>query len=256
MGITFYATQGTQRSVTVGARTLPCRTTPGLSRVDHIVEALGAMSPFEVPLCHVEDAEFVARASAAFGPAIAGLRRHLERRWHELCKAMAPLDEWGISGMCDTVRSVAVIKKPGAMAAIIVLLRWPDVSIAREFIRGFVFVGAIESSGLFKQLHHDWGDGPTGLADLLGPEAESVASETHASLRPSSSDEFFNEKCLEDVVKGLPQGRLRMLKLWSSKAPVGTVRSGVSFTLIQAGKAGALMILPIRSKLRTDERKP
>ena len=54
--------------------------------------------------------------------------------------------------MPETVRHVAKIKDPAFVALMTILLRWPDRTLAAEYVVGHKIVGHIEAAKVFRPL--------------------------------------------------------------------------------------------------------
>ena len=109
-------------------------------------------SPFVVPCGVDDDLRFSARCIAIFGPSIKRWRRIQSRALTLVAKALAPLDALLVALMPPTVRSVAHTKRPAAIAAMTILLRWPDREQPARYVTGFQTAGSIDSSNLFRAL--------------------------------------------------------------------------------------------------------
>jgi hypothetical protein len=87
--------------------------------------------------------------------------------------------------MPEHVRGLVHAEKPGAIALVTVLLRWPDRKQPIRFVEGFHIVGEVENSGLFNQVPEDKDPIP-----LLGACAEEEVRTLLASPRPRDAEEI------------------------------------------------------------------
>ena len=104
----------------------------------HVERSSTLPSPYTFKGAVDEDLIFAAKTAAIFG--------HYLGVWR--ANQLAKVTE----SMHPTVREVAAERKPVNTAAAIVLLRWPDRQLARDFVEGFKVVGHLEASGVFKPI--------------------------------------------------------------------------------------------------------
>ena len=69
-----------------------------------------------------------------------------------VARAVRPLEHYLDGFRCPSSRQVAHAKRPGFMATMSVLLRWPDLVQAQFMVLGYPIVGSFESSGVFRPI--------------------------------------------------------------------------------------------------------
>ena len=117
--------------------------------------AIELPSPYSPGATHDPDVRFAARAMVLFGPHIQGWREEQLKRFHEMKEALRPLTEALRRRMPATVKKVAKDKDPATIAALVVLMRWPDRDLAAEYVVGHNTVGHITTSGVFRPVKNE-----------------------------------------------------------------------------------------------------
>jgi len=69
--------------------------------------------------------------------------------------AVAPLTAALRRAMPASVAKVASLKDPGLIAILVLALRWPDLSLASEYVVGHRLVGHLPTSNLFRDVHQE-----------------------------------------------------------------------------------------------------
>ena len=123
---------------------------PGMGRDEHIKRALELPSPYSPGATHEPDVRFAARAMVLWGPHIQRWREEQMKLMDELKEALRPLTEALRRRMPETVKRVAKGKDPAMIAALVILMRWPDRELAAEYVMGHNTIGHITTSGVFR----------------------------------------------------------------------------------------------------------
>jgi len=147
-----YAGLSGQRHPTDSAKGLDHLLPPGLGKEGHIEQALQLPSPFRAGAWPELDVQFTLEAICTWREA---LPRHASVLRHILttvATALQPLEAALDSWRVESAHRVASSKRPGFVAALTVLLHWPDIFQAQCLVRGYPIVGAIEPTGLFRPI--------------------------------------------------------------------------------------------------------
>ena len=145
-----WAYLGMQRAAGNSKRGLDHLLRPGLGREGHMKEALALPSPYRPGTTTDPDLRYAAYAMAVMGPYIETWRAQQATLLLQLGEAVRPMTEALRRRMAPTVKRVAAKKDPAFIALVAILLRWPDRSLALEYVKGHKIVGHIESSGIFR----------------------------------------------------------------------------------------------------------
>ena len=162
-------------------------------------------SPFQTSSVLDDDARFSVRAMVALGPFIRTWRRKQLRALCCLDKALASFNAALVACMHPSVHAVAADKKPATMAALAVLMRWPDVTLGLRFVRGFRLLGFIEAPSLFREITPVFPP-VVGLAALTGDHAAKMCAKLHATLPQSEFAREVKAFVLQEVQEGLAEG--------------------------------------------------
>jgi ferric-dicitrate binding protein FerR (iron transport regulator) len=121
----------------------------GMSQVEHLQAALGLASA-SFPLDTADFADTDIKCAAAW---MADNVENLHSRRHDLWQPVAalavrlrPVSEALCRLQAPTVRAVAGTLNVAFVAALVILLAWPDVSLPTRYIEGFSQVGLLENS--------------------------------------------------------------------------------------------------------------
>ncbi|CAE8723016.1 unnamed protein product [Polarella glacialis] len=120
---------GSQRGGPHYAGALPALIERGVGKDAHMAFAMPLPSPFDSENAMDDDALYAARAMPRLGPYIRIWRPRMLRALEALAKAFQPWDDLLVSLMRPDVQAVARTKKPAMMACLVVLLRWPEVTV-------------------------------------------------------------------------------------------------------------------------------
>ena len=66
--------------------------------------------------------------------------------------ALNPLEEALVLWRSESAHKVAASKRPGFIAAMTIILHWPDLTQGQNLVSGYPIVGEIEPSGLFRPI--------------------------------------------------------------------------------------------------------
>ena len=131
-----WAYLGMQRAPGTSSRGLDHLLQPGMGRDEHIKRALELPSPYSPGATHEPDVRFAARAMVLWGPHVQRWREEQMKLMDELKEALRPLTEALRRRMPETVKRVAKAKDPAMIAALVILMRWPDRELAAEYVMG------------------------------------------------------------------------------------------------------------------------
>ncbi len=147
---------------------------PGLSKEEHILQSGQLPNPFspqdwmELDIAFVVDALTVWRLAL---PRVAQTSRDVLR---SVAKALSPLekelDRHRSKGSCQ----VAAAKRPGFVACLTSLLRWPDEAQAGQLVSGYPIVGEMADSGVFRTVIPEQ---PPDFQSWLGEAADAAMGE-------------------------------------------------------------------------------
>ncbi|CAE6920920.1 aspC [Symbiodinium sp. CCMP2592] len=145
------AAVGKQRAAGDSRKGLDHLLPPGLSKHEHIHAACGLKSPFDVDGAVDPDLEFAAWALGVWGPLLPAWQDSVRKCLHRLVKAFQPVEDFLMSA--SPVAGLST-RSPLALAVFTVLLDWPDTSQPLRYLTGFKAVGAIEPTGVFREIPH------------------------------------------------------------------------------------------------------
>ncbi len=171
---------------------------PGLGPEAHVAAARLLPSPFQAKPWPEQDVTFVLKCICVWRQHLPGYANVMRRRLRAVATALGPLELHLDSWRCRSSKKVAASKRPGFVAALSALLRWPDTHLAAHLVEGFPIIGAIEASGLFRPVAPQ----PTvDMADWLGDAAEQAVAVLVQSRPPRFSEDILTTT-LQEVDKG------------------------------------------------------
>eukprot|EP00435_Cladocopium_sp_Y103_P071551 s117_g37.t2 len=145
-----------------------------LTRKDRTQASAGLVSPFTPQPWPELDVAFVVDTVALwrqFLPALAGQLRHVLKT---VASALQPLERALAVFRSPSAQKVAAAKKPGFVAVMTVLLRWPDQQQAIHLLQGYPIVGDIAPTGVFRAVapqpadtFDEWVDGASAAIDAI-----------------------------------------------------------------------------------------
>ena len=206
---------------------------PGMGRDEHIKRALELPSPYSPGATHEPDVRFAARAMVLWGPHVQRWREEQMKLMDELKEALRPLTEALRRRMPETVKRVAKAKDPAMIAALVILMRWPDRELAAEYVMGHNTIGHITTSGVFRPVKGEEIT-TTALAEgFLGQPA--VEFVTALMNRPPRKDAADIERLMEvETAKGYQGGPMTRAQM-DAKYGVGGWRPMPLFINEEAG---------------------
>ena len=173
-----YAGLSDQRYPGTSSRGLDHLLPPGLGPEAHILEGSLLCSPFSPTPWPEPDIAFVIHAICVWQHHLQSLSNTLRGVMRSVIKAVQPLQTALVPFRCFAAQQVSANKNAALMAALTILLRWPDVLQPQCLILGYPIVGAIPSSGVFRALCP--GEDPD-FTQWLGQAAVTAVDEICAS---------------------------------------------------------------------------
>jgi len=116
---------------------------PGLGKEQHMEAAGRLPSPFRLREWPDPDVDFVLHAVAVWRQHLASYSAQCRRVLTQVSKALQPLETALATFRCVSASRVAAQKRPGMMAFLTVMLRWPDLKQPVQMIRGYPIVGDV-----------------------------------------------------------------------------------------------------------------
>ena len=184
-----YAGISGQRYPGTSAKGLDHLLPPGLGKEAHIAQALPLPSPFRPRPWPEPDVDFVLHAVTVWQEALIPYAASCRKILAQLGSALARLEDALEVYRSPSSRQVASSKRPGLMAFLTSLLRWPDWQQPRHLLQGYPIVGELEPSGIFRSITAREG---LPLQEWLGPPAEAAIYRIERSPPPR-----FAERILE-----------------------------------------------------------
>ena len=183
------ASQGRQRTTSLSSRGLPALLPTGLQETEHLRRARELTSPFAASLTLDDDLFFCVRATVLLGPAVMAWRAKQVQALKRFARWLRPLDLAARRAQPPSVARVASAKAPGTMAGLTALLRWPDRLQPSRFVQGFLLVGPIDRTGIFRDIVVDENTIP--LEDFFGEAAVAFNKATMAQTPKKEAQEIF-----------------------------------------------------------------
>ena len=228
-----WAYLGMQRAPGTSSRGLDHLLQPGMGRDEHIKRALELPSPYSPGATHEPDVRFAARAMVLWGPHVQRWREEQMKLMDELKEALRPLTEALRRRMPETVKRVARAKDPAMIAALVILMRWPDRELAAEYVMGHNTIGHITTSGVFRPVKGEEITTAALAEGFLGQPA--VEFVTALMNRPPRKDAADIERLMEaETAKGYQGGPMTRAQM-DAKYGVGGWRPMPLFINEEAG---------------------
>ena len=184
-----YAGLSGQRYPSSSSRGLDHLLPPGLGMTNHIQAAQQLPSPFAPRPWPEADVQFVVEYIVKWQRCLIARAAEQRHILQAVAQAVRPLEQWLDEHRCESSRLVAAGKRPGFCAVMAILLRWPDMVLGQEMVRGFPIVGQLSQSGVFRTVTPET---PPDLATWLGTAAEDAITKITHSGPPR-----FHEDILE-----------------------------------------------------------
>ena len=147
-----YAGLSGQRYPSSSSRGLDHLVPPGLGKDAHIQATRDLPTPFHPRVWPEPDVAFVVDALLVWQVHLIQVAAEMRRTLASIALALQPLEQALDSHRCFSSKQVARTKRPGFIAAMSVLLRWPDRTQPCNLIRGYRIVGDMHTSGLFRDV--------------------------------------------------------------------------------------------------------
>ncbi|CAE7513615.1 DNMT3B [Symbiodinium sp. CCMP2592] len=199
------AALGIQKGAKLHRHAIAALIPESIGKNTHAVLSTSLQSPFQTSSVLDDDARFSVRAMVALGPFIRTWRRKQLRALLCLDKALDKLNKTLVAAMHPSVSAVASDKKPATMAALAVMLRWPDVTLGLRFVRGFGLLGFIESPSLFREIVPTFPP-VVGLPALTGEHAQLMCAKLHANLPQAEFAREVKQFVLQEISEGIAEG--------------------------------------------------
>ena len=193
-----YAGLGTQRFSGNSSRGLDHLLPPGLGKEDHILQSAGLPSPFRPIPWPDLDVQYVIEGVAAWRRQLVPYSQKLRHVLDTVARAVRPLEEFLNGLRCPSSQRVAQAKRPGFLATMTVLLRWPDLVQAQLMVLGYPIVGDFVESGVFRSIR---GEDTPALSEWLGPSAGQEVDLLLQRGPPRYFREIYEVTC-EEIEKG------------------------------------------------------
>lgn len=122
----------------------------GLGKEGHMTASARLPSPFQAVDWPESDVIYVIEAICVWRQYMPAYAMKLRQTLRSVARAVQPLEDALQLWRSESAHRVASSKRPGFIAAMTVLLRWPDRLQAQCMVLGYPIVGEIEPSGLFR----------------------------------------------------------------------------------------------------------
>ena len=125
---------------------------PGLGKLGHMEASSQLPSPFRPTDWPEQDVMFVVDALCVWRQYLPAYARRLRQVLKSVALALSPVEDALAQWRSESARRVAATKRPAFIAAMTILLRWPDLTQGQCLVTGYPIVGEIEPSGLFRPI--------------------------------------------------------------------------------------------------------
>ena len=167
---------------------------PGLGKEAHLESSGRLPTPFAPQVWPEPDIGFVVEALFVWQVFLARWTQRLRHVFGTVATATAPLERALDQFRNVSSKKVASAKKPGLLAVITALLRWPDRTQPVSLVTGYHIIGALEASGVFRSVT----PGPSvELADWLGEAAIGAVDEIVSQRPPRFAEDIYSVTCAE-----------------------------------------------------------
>lgn len=210
-----------QRYPTDSSKGLDHLLPPGLGKRGHMNASAELPSPFQPTEWPEFDVVYVVDAICRWQTALPAYTAKLRHLLTTVARAVRPLEEALTVWRVESSRRVAADKRPGFLAAMTILLRWPDVYQAQNLVRGYPIVGHIAATGVFRtveprdiQALDDWLEQADAVVDALvrarpPKHAEDILQQTRAEQAKGFCSPFYSRSALDSM---FGKGRWRPLE--------------------------------------------
>ena len=161
---------------------------PGQGKEAHLQQSAHLPSPFAPKLWPEPDVEFVVDTLSVWQEYLPQFAAEQRRIVESLTIALTPLEFHLDAVRCPSSRKVAAQKRPGFVAFLTALLRWPDTQQSLHMVQGYNIVGEFACTGLFRPLPLE--DAPD-LQQWLGPAAQEAVDDILARGPPRFHEDIL-----------------------------------------------------------------
>ena len=186
-----------QRHPTDSTRGLDHLLPPGLGKTGHMAASAALPSPFRATDWPEHDVTFVLEAVCVWRQFLPVFSATLRRILKSVATAVQPLEDALDAWRVESAHRVASSKRPGFVAVLTLLLRWPDRLQAQCLVRGYPIVGQIAQTGVFRPV-------PSREVDSLEQWLDNADAVVDALVhsRPPRHAEDILEQTLAEQAKG------------------------------------------------------
>ena len=125
---------------------------PGLGKLGHMEASSQLPSPFQPTDWPEQDVMFVVDAICVWRQYLPAYASRLRQVLKSVALALSPVEDALAQWRSESARRVAATKRPAFIAALTILLRWPDLTQGQCLVTGYPIVGEIAPSGLFRPI--------------------------------------------------------------------------------------------------------
>ena len=186
-----------QRYAAGSARGLDHVLPPGLGCDTHIKQALQLPSPFRLRPWPDPDVSFVIYTIQVWQKAVPGLARYLSSLLKKVIVLLEPLELELSRFRVPSAQRVAQQKRPGFVAFLTAILRWPDLDQPQQLLLGYPIVGDVQPSGVFRPVLPP----AVSTLDAWLQDAQTVVDRICQSKPPLHAADILSTT-LEEVDKG------------------------------------------------------
>ena len=167
---------------------------PGLGKEVHLESSGRLPTPFAPQVWPEPDIGFVVEALFVWQAFLARWTQRLRHVFGTVATATAPLERALDQFRNVSSKKVASSKKPGLLAVLTALLRWPDRTQPVSLVTGYHIIGALEASGVFRSVTPG---PPVELAGWLGEAAIGAVDEIVSQRPPRFAEDIYSVTCDE-----------------------------------------------------------
>ena len=155
-----------------------------------MAESFHLPSPFAPQPWPEPDVGFVVDALRVWRQFLIPFAKQARHIVQTVATALRPLEQALDLHRCTTSRRVAAAKRPGFIAAMSILLRWPDLQQPMDLVSGYHIVGEFAPTGLVRPVQSSTTSAPS-LDTWLGDDAEQAINRIVTSPPPRFAEEIF-----------------------------------------------------------------
>ena len=171
-----------QRYAASSSRGLDHLLPPGLGPEGHMTASAALPSPFLPRAWPEPDITFLVQALSVWQQFMAPLAAELRTVICTVARAMRPLERALDRHRCPSSRRVAASKRPGFIAAMSIILHWPDLQQPLDLVSGYSIVGEFAPTGVFRPVQ---AAEATPLSEWLGQPAATAVDAILRSPPPA-----------------------------------------------------------------------